>query len=356
MGVSSCRTESPNSSPALKNTHSWNFPHRLLTVLILILVCSRGYSQDVSSKEMVEPAELSLIEASILGVVEGITEFLPVSSTGHLILTAHFLELSEDTILTDKSGNVVFMEKPSPENPAGIPLTLEVGINNYLIIIQFGAIAAVVFLYWNRLLTILFGILGKNRTGVLLLRNLIVAFIPIAVLGLLFKDLIDRYLFGNLPVVLALFIGGVAILIVDRWHRNQVKDDLGPDLHELTLKQCLCIGVLQCVALWPGTSRSLMAIIGGYLVRLSPSKAAEFSFLLGLVTLSAASIYKGYKVGLPLTDAFGWWIPLLGCLIAAVSAALAVKWMVNYLGKHGLALFGYYRIVLAAVLAVVFYV
>ena len=354
MGVSSCRTESPNSSPALKNTLSWNFPLRLLTVLIL--VSSYAFAQEDSHKETLETAELGIFEASILGLVEGITEYLPISSTGHLILTAHFLELSDDTVLTDKNGKVVFLEKPSAENPAGIPLTLEVGINNYLIIIQFGAIAAVAVLYWNRLLTILFGILGKDRNGVLLLRNLIVAFVPIAVLGLLFKDQIDRYLFGNLPVVVALFIGGVAILFVDRWHRKQVKDDLGPDLHELTFKQCVFIGALQCVALWPGTSRSMMTIIACYLVRLSPNKAAEFSFLLGLVTLSAASIYKGYTVGLPLTDAFGWWMPLLGCLIAAISAAAAVKWMVNYLGKHGLAVFGYYRIVLAVVLTVVFYV
>ena len=99
----------------------------------------------------------------------------------------------------------------------------------------------------------------------------------------------------------------------------------------------------------------MMTIIGGYLVRLSPTRAAEFSFLLGLVTLSAASIYKGYKVGPPIIEAFGLGMPLLGCLIAAVSAAVAVKWMVNYLSKHGLSLFGYYRIVLAVVLAVVFY-
>ena len=99
----------------------------------------------------------------------------------------------------------------------------------------------------------------------------------------------------------------------------------------------------------------MMTIIGGYLVKLSPTKAAEFTFLLGLVTLSAASIYKGYKIGLPLIDAYGWKMPLFGCVVAALSAAIAVKWMVHYLGKHGLAIFGYYRIVLALVLVWVFY-
>ena len=163
------------------------------------------------------------------------------------------------------------------------------------------------------------------------------------------------HLFENGPVVIALFVGGFGILAVDRWHRKKAQDEPSPDLHELSPAQCLFIGGLQCVAMWPGTSRSMMTIIGGYLVRLSPTKAAEFSFLLGLVTLSAASVYKGYKVGFPLIDAFGWWMPLLGCTVAAISAAIAVKWMVHYLGKHGLAIFGYYRIILALVLVWVFY-
>ncbi|MBH53675.1 MAG: UDP-diphosphatase [Opitutaceae bacterium] len=302
-----------------------------------------------------EPAELTLFQTVVLGLVEGLTEYLPVSSTGHLILAAHFMGLSEDTILIDQQGTVVFLENPSTENPIGTPLTLEAGIDAYTIIIQFGAIAAVVFLYWQKFLGILFGIFGKNPNGLMLLRNLVLAFLPAAGLGLLLENIIDRYLFGPGPVVAALFLGGIAILMVDRWYKKTMDEDQSPKLHELTVKNCLFIGLLQCVAMWPGTSRSMMTIIGGYLVRLSPTRAAEFSFLLGFVTLSAASIYKGYKVGQPLVETFGLGMPLLGCIIAAVSATVAVKWMVTYLEKHGLGIFGYYRIALSAGLALVFF-
>jgi undecaprenyl-diphosphatase len=353
--VSSWQTVSLNSSPALKNT-SLRMLYRSTLIVIGVFFLSQPANAE-SSVELEEPAkaELGLLETTILGIVEGLTEYLPVSSTGHLILAAYFMDLSEDSILTDKSGNIVYLDNPALENPGGTPLTLKAGIDAYLIIIQFGAIAAVVILYWKRLIGMLLGLLGKNPDGLLLLRNLIVAFIPAAVIGLSFESLIDKYLFGNTPVIIALFIGGLAILAIDRWHKKQRQDERSPELHELTPIQCLFIGGLQCVAMWPGTSRSMMTIIGGYLGRLSPTKAAEFSFLLGLITLSVASVYKGYKVGFPLIEAFGLWMPLIGCIVAALSAAVAVKWMVNYLGKHGLAVFGYYRIILAIVLAWVFY-
>ncbi|MCZ6674702.1 MAG: undecaprenyl-diphosphate phosphatase [Verrucomicrobia bacterium] len=339
----------------MKNTTSQIVARCLLTLLGAALFVTLSFAQSEPGEEIFEPAELGFVESTVLGFVEGLTEYLPISSTGHLILTAHFLDLSKETVLQDEAGNTLYLETPSKENPGGTPLTLKAAIDAYLIIIQLGAIAAVVIVYWNRLLSIIYGLLGKDPKGLLLLRNLILAFIPAVVVGLLLEDVIEDYLFGNEPVILALFVGGLGILVVDRWHNKYGKDDSSPELHELTPLQCLFIGGMQCVAMWPGTSRSMMTIIGGYLVRLSPTKAAEFSFLLGLVTLSAASVYKGYKVGLPLIDAFGWWMPILGCLVAAISATLAVKWMVGYLGKHGLAVFGYYRIVLALVLAWVFY-
>jgi len=327
-----------------------------MSIYVLISeVHGQAPDQEPPPPPSAEAIELSLFETVVLGVVEGLTEYLPVSSTGHLILAAQFMGLSEETVLIDQQGSIVFLEEPSPENPNGTPLTLKAGIDAYVIIIQFGAIAAVVLLYWQRLMGILQGMLGNNPDGLRLLRNLIFAFLPAAVIGLLFESLIDQYLFGPGPVIAALFIGGIGILIVDRWHDKNIDDEKSPELHELSITHCLFIGFLQCIAMWPGTSRSMMTIIGGYLVRLSPTRAAEFSFLLGLVTLTAASVYKGYKEGPPIIEAFGLGMPLLGCLIAAISAAIAVKWMVNFLGKHGLALFGYYRIIIALILVFVFY-
>ena len=298
--------------------------------------------------------EFGIFEAATLGFVEGLTEYLPVSSTGHLILTAHLLDLNHDTVLLDQEGNPIYLEPPSPASPQGNPLTYDRAMDGFLIIIQIGAIAAVILLYWKRLISMFWGMLGKSAEGLKLLRNLALAFFPAALVGLTLEETIDRHLFGNGPVILALFFGGILILMFERWHRKQVHDqDL--DLPDLTPWNCLFIGLLQCVALWPGTSRSLMTILGGYLVRLSPAKAAEFSFLLGLVTLSAASLYKGYKLGPAIMHGFGWEMPLLACLVGALSAAVAVKWMVAYLSKHGLAIFGVYRIVLSLLMACLFY-
>ena len=227
----------------------------LLRAVLLLCFLSLGSKAPGQTEPRLpdeEAAELGLFESIVLGVVEGLTEYLPVSSTGHLILSAQFMGLSEETILSHADGQLIYLEKPSQENPSGTPLTLKAGIDAYLIIIQFGAIAAVVFLYWQRLVGILMGILGKNPDGLLLLRNLILAFIPAAILGLLLEDLIDRFLFGNGPVVLALFVGGLAILVIDRWHKKQVDDQKSPDLHELTPAQCLFIGGMQCIAMWPG--------------------------------------------------------------------------------------------------------
>lgn len=320
-----------------------------IRLIIFVLAAPLALAQagaPVPPTEEPSPApkeDIGYADALVLGLVEGITEYLPVSSTGHLILTNRLLGLDTPTVLADASGAPILRD--------GEPLTLEDVANAYAIIIQAGAIAAVVLLYWGRLIDMLRGVLGQSRTGLLLLRNLIAAFLPAAFLGLLLDDWIESVLFGPGPVVAALVGGGLLMLGVEaRRKKRGVADEetVGPDLHEITIRQALVVGLLQCVAMWPGTSRSMMTIVGGYVIGLSPRRAAEFSFLLGLVTLSAASGYKALTLGPAMLKTLDPGPSLFGIAVAFVSAALAVKWLVGYLSRHGLALFAWYRFALAA--------
>ncbi len=330
--------------------------HRSLFYGLLVLLATSITTPALADDKPEPPArQFTYSDAAILGIVEGITEYLPVSSTGHLILTNAALGLDSDAPLPDPNGNILWI-KDSESEDGQRPFTLANAADAYAIIIQFGAILAVALLYWKRLFTILMGILGKDPDGLRLLQNLMVAFLPAAVLGLLLDDWIEAALFGILPVVIALVAGSILMLAVEFWHRRQNRDasDAGPDLHELNTRQCLTVGFLQCIAMWPGTSRSMMTIVGGYLVGLSPVRAAEFSFLLGLITLSAASAYKALSVGPQILQTVPLGPLLLGILVAAVSAALAVKWLVSFLTRHGLSLFAWYRLGLAALVLLTF--
>jgi undecaprenyl-diphosphatase len=290
----------------------------------------------------VEPAaELGWTDAVILGLVEGITEYLPISSTGHLLITNELLGLNSTDPVLDETGAPLI-------TPDGDVVTLKVAADAYAIVIQAGAILAVIFLYWSRIWQLILGVLGFSPNGRLLARNLIVAFLPAAVLGLLLDDWIESMLFAPLPIAIALVAGGFLMLAVESWRKHQLADDEDiVDLHTLGIRQSLFIGLMQCVAMWPGTSRSMMTIVGGYVAGLRPAKAAEFSFLLGLITLSAAAGYKAVSSGPALFMAIDMGPLLLGIFVAFVSAALAVKWLVSYLTRHGLALFAWYRFVLA---------
>jgi undecaprenyl-diphosphatase len=160
----------------------------------------------------------------------------------------------------------------------------------------------------------------------------------------------DRW--GLWPTVFAWFVGGVAILAVGWFRRKrQEEQGRGVDMLELTWKMAIIIGVAQCIAMWPGTSRSLVTIVAGILVGMNLKSAVEFSFLLGVVTLTAATAYDGLKHGEAMLEEFGMLTLFLGLLFSWISAVLAVKWMVSYLNRHGLAIFGYYRIALALVVA-----
>ncbi|MGH8016901.1 MAG: undecaprenyl-diphosphate phosphatase [Opitutaceae bacterium] len=306
-----------------------------------------------------EGAPLPMSHAVWLGIVEGVTEFLPVSSTGHLVLTNHLLDLDREAGAASLDGEPLWETSPdeaTAEEPAK-RLTVKAAADTYAIAIQAGAIAAVGLIYWRQLLSILAGLLGRDPRGLRLLRNLLIAFFPAVVLGLLFEDLIDAHLFSIETVAAALVAGAVTMTLADLWRRRRaamIGEALpDPAPADLSPRQALLIGVLQCFAMWPGMSRSMMTIVGGYVVGLRPARAAEFSFLLGLPTLAGAAIYKTMGNGDLVVSAFGWQPLLIGCLVAAVAAGLSVRWLVGYLNRHGLTLFAIYRVALAVAVLLV---
>ena len=261
-------------------------------------------------------------QAIVLGIVEGVTEYLPISSTGHLILAQRAMGIA--------GGDAA---------------------DAYAICIQSGAILAVLGLYYRHVKQMTLGVLGKDAAGLRMATNTVVAFLPAAVIGLLLNDVIKSYLFGMWPVVGAWFVGGIAILAV-AWRRKvRGETSEGFGLDQLTWQMALVIGFAQCLAMWPGTSRSLVTIVAGVLVGMRLAAAVEFSFLLGVVTLGAATCHDAYKYHDAMLTAYDPGTLAVGGGVAFVSAVVAVQWMVAYLNKHGLALFGYYRVVLAAVVA-----
>lgn len=279
---------------------------------------------------------MTIGQAAVLGVVEGLTEYLPVSSTGHLLLAERVMGIGDSASLTAA-------EKEDTRQAA----------DAYTICIQAGAIIAVLGLYFRRVKLMLLGLMGKDAEGRRMLINVAAGFLPAAVIGLLFNKAIKAYLFGPWPVVAAWFVGGAAILAVS-WYRqsNSRAARVGMALDELTWKMALIIGFAQCIAMWPGVSRSLVTIVGGLLVGMSMAAAVEFSFLLGVVTLGAATAYDGLRHGHIMLQTFSAMSMTVGVILAFIAAVLSVKWMVSYLNRHGLAVFGYYRVALAVVTAV----
>lgn len=264
--------------------------------------------------------ELTWWKAVILGVVEGLTEYLPVSSTGHLTVVARLLGLDDG----GRSAELV---------------------DSYTIAIQVGAILAVLGLYHRRVSSLVQGVRGGDPHGRVVLVALVVAFLPAAVVGFLLGDTVKDRLFGFGPVAVAWVVGGVAILAFERFRPSRA----GLPLERITPRHALLIGLAQSLALWPGVSRSLVTLLAALLVGLSLAAAVEFSFLLGAMTLGAATAYEAAGNGPEMIERFGWGPPLLGVITAFVSAALAVKWLVGYLNRHDLDIFGWYRIIVGLV-------
>jgi undecaprenyl-diphosphatase len=273
--------------------------------------------------------EFSLLHAIVLGIIEGISEYLPVSSTGHLLVAQNLMGLTK----TDAAKSAA---------------------DAYAIIIQIGAILAVTGLYRNRVKQMIMGLFGRDQSGLNLIFRLIIAFIPAALMGLLFSNMIKQVLFGLLPISIAWFIGGLIIIIFAAGPPAK-HSNMSVSIDSMSMKQALIIGLFQILALWPGVSRSLATILGGLVAGLTLPFAVEFSFLLGLITLCAATCYEMLKSGGEVIFSYGWFLPAIGIFSSFISAWIAVKWLLNYLTQHGLALFGYYRIILAITTGLLIY-
>lgn len=283
---------------------------------------------------------MTILESLILGLVEGLTEYLPVSSTGHLIIAQYLLGL--------------------PESDA---------MHAFEICIQGGAILAVLGLYFRRVREMVHGLaggvltllgrywgrarrmsqsVGQNPAGLRMMWNMLLGFIPAAVIGVICSDYIKGYLFNATTVMVMWVVGGVVILLYVRQRRNHA--GMGKELSQLTWRGALVVGLMQCIAMIPGTSRSLMTMLGGLTVGLSVAAAVEFSFLLGLITLGAATVHDAYKYGGDMVASIGWGPIIAGSVMAWFRSVIAVRWMVGYLNRHSLSLFGWYRIAAGAVM------
>ena len=268
---------------------------------------------------------MDIFQSIIIAIVEGLTEFLPVSSTGHMIIAEEALGVEHNDF-----------------------------VNAFTVIIQFGAILSVVWLYWKRFFHLNEVPAGATGLKAFLIRydfywKLLVASIPAAVIGFLLGDFIDSLLENVTVVAVMLVIGGVLMLFVDKWFNR-------PDTAPLTEKRALTIGFYQCIAMIPGVSRSMATIVGGMQQGLSRKDAAEFSFFLAVPTMFAATAYKLLKLVIEpeslklLSDNIG--VLLIGNVVAFIVALLAIKFFISYVTKYGFKAFGYYRIIVGAAIII----
>ena len=265
---------------------------------------------------------MTILQSLILAIVEGLTEFLPVSSTGHMILTEGILGMQSTPYL-----------------------------KAFTVMIQFGAILSVLVYYFRRFLPVpMFGLKPDSSTslgGWSLYGLMILGCIPAAVLGLLLNDYIDTLLGSTWVVLVMLFLGGILMLYIDRLFPEHGERQLKP-------KNALIIGLFQCLAMIPGVSRSMATIVGGMQQGLTRRQAAEFSFFLAIPTMAGATLLKGYKLYKELgVEVFrdNWDTLLVGNVVAFLVALLAIKFFIGFVSKYGFRFFGYYRIALALIVA-----
>jgi undecaprenyl-diphosphatase len=249
---------------------------------------------------------LTIFQAIVIAIIEGLTEFLPISSTGHMIVTSALLGV-----------------EPTAFSKA------------FILNIQFGAILSVLVLYWR-----------KFFQSIDFYFKLLVGFLPAAIIGFLLSDLLDALLESVTTVAISFVLGGILLLYIDKW--------LNPSSEKpITYKRSLIIGFFQCIALIPGVSRSAATIIGGMAQGLTRKQAAEFSFFLAVPTLSGAGLYKAYKAWKEVPEVFegdNLFALFIGNLVAFVVAMIAIRFFITFLTKHGFRVFGWYRIVFGLLL------
>lgn len=265
---------------------------------------------------------IEILKAVLLGIVQGITEWLPVSSTGHMILVDEFVKLNFSPTF----------------------------ISTFLVVIQFGSILAVLLIFFKKLNPFDSSKSKVEKKEALSLwAKVIVAVIPSGIIGILFEEDIDRLFFNSTTVALALIIYGVIMIVIE----NRNKKPAVSDFSQVSFKLALGIGLFQCLALIPGTSRSGSTIIGATLLGASRYVAAEFSFFLAIPTMLGASLLKLLKAGFVFSG-FEWLVLGVGSVVAFVVSVIVIKFFMDYIKKHDFKAFGYYRIVLGIIVLLYF--
>lgn len=266
------------------------------------------------------------IKAFILGIVEGLTEFLPISSTGHLII----------------AGDILNFDGPE--------------VNTFSIAIQAGAIFAVCWFYRVKLWNILVHLFEHGKDQRLAI-NIVVAFIPAAILGVIFADMIEELLFNAVTVAIALVVGGLIIFWIENLHAKRTYAPRVQTMDDMTIKDAFLVGCMQCIAMIPGTSRSGSTIIGGLVLGLSRKAATEFSFFLAIPTIFGATVYSLAKIFLKVSaeHSFIWTTNMtlgftIGFIVSFISALIVIKWLLGYVSSNDFKPFGWYRIIFGIII------
>ena len=266
------------------------------------------------------------IKAFILGIVEGLTEFLPISSTGHLII----------------AGDILNFDGPE--------------VDTFSIAIQAGAIFAVCWFYRVKLWNILVHLFEHGKDQRLAI-NIVVAFIPAAILGVIFADMIEELLFNAVTVAIALVVGGLIIFWIENLHAKRTYAPRVQTMDDMTIKDAFLVGCMQCIAMIPGTSRSGSTIIGGLVLGLSRKAATEFSFFLAIPTIFGATVYSLAKIFLKVSaeHSFIWTTNMtlgftIGFIVSFISALVVIKWLLGYVSSNDFKPFGWYRIIFGIII------